>query len=362
MTPAQRAMSLVEPPKAKSIAPKAKSIAPKAKSIPPVQVEEGGEAEPEAEAPLAVPKSRTPLIIVGLLAFIVLAGSALFMLQNKDPKVVETPQPLVGAGVDAGAAVAVADPVPAKDPEPDPEPVKDPAGKDPVVLDTITVEGKVWKVLKKGGEDLVLLEKKDKLSEGDRVNLVGEAGADGKRPLYARAAVLSVNGSIAKLLFDDDATLPEKVFAAKDASPKKVAVVKKDPTVKATEPVKTPEPEPVKTPEPEPVKTPEPVKVNEPSSVQLFGTIRVSVPNVMGNRAVFVRNNNAFPLYECEFRLPSNVTFKVRKVIQAKDELKINFKDFRPDPRPPDPQFKADWAAVFCKGGTGYWKTVYDRR
>ena len=88
MTPAQRAMSLVEPPKAKSIAPKAKSIAPKAKSIPPVQVEEGGEAEPEAEAPLAVPKSRTPLIIVGLLAFIVLAGSALFMLQNKDPKVV----------------------------------------------------------------------------------------------------------------------------------------------------------------------------------------------------------------------------------------------------------------------------------
>ncbi|MDP1828547.1 MAG: protein kinase [Archangium sp.] len=370
MTPAQRAMSMVEPPKSKSIAPKAKSITPKAKSIsprgassptPPVQVDEGD----EGEAPIAVPKSKTPLIIVGLLAFIVLAGGALFLLQNKDPKADPQKQPVVEAALDAGAAVAVAvaDPGPAaKDPEPEPD--KQPAAREPVVLDTITVEGKVWKVLKKGGEDLVLLEKKDKLSEGDRVNLVGEPGADGKRPLYARAAVLSVNGSIAKLLFDEDATLPETVFAAKDASPKKVGVGKKDPSGK-TEPVKTTEPEPVKVAEPAPVKTPEPepVKVNAPASAQLFGSVRMSVPNVMGNRAVFVRNLNEFPVHECEFRLPSNVVFKLaRKVIAPKDEVKINFKEFRPDPRPPDPQFKADWAAVYCKEGTGYWKTAYERR
>ncbi len=347
MTPAQKMLSVIQPSAPE--VPKAKSIAPVVAAPAPVSA--------EVEAPITVPRSKTPLLVVGLLLFIALAAGALYFLQPPETK------PVAEVIVDAGSpvVVAVADPLPVKDPEPVKEPEVE---KTPVTLETILVEGKVWKVLKKGGEDLVLLDKKDKLAEGDRVNLVGEAGPDGKRPLYARAAVLSVNGSIAKLLFDEDATLPETVFAAKDASPKKAVVVAKKDPVKPTEPIKVTEP--VKVPEPtEPlvVKTVEPEQPKLAPSAQLFGTIRMSLPNLIGNRAVFVRNNNDFPLSNCEIRLPSNVVFKLgRKVMSAKDEIKLPFRDFRPDPRPMDPQFKSDWAAVYCREGTGYFKTSYDKR
>ncbi len=348
MTPAQKMLSVIEPSAVAAPKTKAKSIAAqKPKSIAPV-------VQDEVEAPTSVPKSKTPMVVVGLLLFIALALGALYSMGPKEPIAVVT--------IDAGAPVVVAEPPVMKDPQPvqDPEP-----SKTPVTLETITVEGKVWKVLKKGGEDLVILDKKDKLSEGDRVNLVGEAGPDGKRPLYSRAAVLSVNGSIAKLLFDEDATLPETVFAAKDASPKKIGVAHKDP-VKPPDVVKTADPVVVKTPEPEQplvVKTVEPEQPKLAPSAQLFGTIRMSLPNLIGNRAVFVRNDNDFPLSNCEIRLPSNVVFKLgRKVMTAKQELKVAFRDFRPDSRPVDPQFKSDWAAVYCREGTGYFKTSYDKR
>jgi hypothetical protein len=219
----------------------------------------------------------------------------------------------------------------------------------------------------------MLLDKKDKVAEGDRLNLVGEPDADGKRPLYGRAAVLSVKGSLAQLVFDDDQKVPDKLFAALDASPKKVAIAKKDPTAKPngtdpvkTDPTKTTEPtktaDPVKDPvkEPEPVKDPEPVK---PAVTQLFGSVRISTPNVVGNRVVIVRSQNQFSLTNCELRLPSNVVHRFGKTqLFGNQELKVPFKEFRTDSRPADPQFKQDWAAMYCREGTGYWKTTYDRR
>ena len=346
MTPAQRAMSVVHPstPRLKSLA------APKAKSIARAQPQEP--KEEEGEALIVVPKSRAPMIVAGLLAFIVLAAGGIFLLQSKDPKA----EPIAVSAIDAGALAAAAVDLPLKNPDVV-------AVKTPVVLDTITVEGKVWKLLKKDGEDIVLLDRKDKVSEGDRLNLVGEPGADGKRPLYAHAAVLSVSGSLAKLVFDEDAVLPEKLFAARDGSAKKVVVAKKDP-VKNTElePLPGKNPVAVKTPEPEPVKIPEPVKVAPAASAQLFGSVRLAMPNAMGNRAVFIRNLNEFSLSSCEVRLPSNVVLKLNRNLGGKEELKVPFKDFRPDARATDPQFKADWAAVYCREGTGYWKTSYDRR
>ena len=366
MTPAQKMLSVMQP---SPLPAKPVSIAQqKPKSIAAAPVEQ---PPPQVSGPIEVPKSKTPMIIVGLLVFIALAGGAIFFLKPKEDPVKD---PI--AVVDAGAApIAVADPPPAKDPDPVPEnpEVKDPQpadAKQPVVLETITVEGKVWKVLKKGGEDIVLLDKKDKLSEGDRLNLVGEPGADGKRPVYAHAAVLEVKGSMAKLIFDEDSTVPETVYAAKDATPKKAVVVAKkdpvkDPGKTTTEPVK--QNEPVNEPPPqEPMKTEpvvEPVKQAQPQGAQLFGSIRMSVPNLLGNRAVFVRNLNEFTLSDCEIRLPSNVVFKLNKrVISGKQELKLPFREFRPDPRPADPQFKADWSAVYCREGTGYFKTSYDKR
>jgi serine/threonine-protein kinase len=369
MTPAQKMLSVMQP------AAKPGSIAQqKPQSIAPVRVEQA--APPQVSGPIEVPKSKTPIIIAGLLAFIAIAGGALYFLQPKEG-VAAVKDPVAVAVVDAGAAVAVADPPPKADPLPEnPPEVKDPPPaevKTPTVLETVAVDGPVWKVLKKGDDDIVLLGKKDKLSEGDRLNLVGEAGADGKRPVYAKAAVLEVKGSIAKLIFDEDSTVPETVFAAKDASPKKVVVAKKDPVkepVKTNEPSKLSEPvvnnpppqeEPVKVTEPMPVKT-QPTQ-QQPTSAQLFGSIRMTVPNMLGNRGVFVRNLNEFTLSDCEIRLPSNVVFKMgKRVIAGKAEMKLPFRDFRPDPRPADPQFSADWSAVYCREGTGYFKTSYDKR
>ena len=52
----------------------------------------------------------------------------------------------------------------------------------------------------------------------------------------------------------------------------------------------------------------------------------------------------------------------LRSAISGKEEIKLSYKEFKPDPRPSDPQFKADWAAMYCREGTGYWKTSYDKR
>ena len=51
-----------------------------------------------------------------------------------------------------------------------------------------------------------------------------------------------------------------------------------------------------------------------------------------------------------------------KKTLFGNDTMKLPLKSFLPDSRPPDPQFKGDWAAMYCKEGTGYWKTTYDRR
>ena len=349
MTPAQRAMSMVEPAAAP---PQAKSVA-KARSIAPAASSPG-----EAEAPLTLQKSRAPLVVVGLLLFIAVAGGAIFMLQSQKPQPATEPTP--------PEPMVVAEPVK------EPVAVEVDAGAAPIAaptpLEFITVEGKTWKVLRKNGEDLVLLGKGDVLREGDRVNIVGEVNGEGKYPLYARGAVMQLKGSVATLIFDESAALPETAYAAKDASPKRTVVARKDPP-RGTDPVKTgepaklvEEPTPAKTVEPEPVKVaePEPVKTN---TTQLFGQVRISTANILGSRTVLVQSQNAFSLSNCEVRLPSNLVYRFgRRTISGNETAKVAFTQFRPDSRPADPQFKQDWAAVYCREGTGYWKTSYDRR
>ncbi len=339
LTAAQKAMSMVQP----SVPPtKPASLAPSAKSIAPV----------EADDALVAPKSRTPMIIAVLVAFIAAAGGGLWWLGQRDAEVVPAKEPV--AEVDAGRApepVVVAEPEPA---------IVEPTGKAPTVVDRVKAD-KVWKLIRKGGEDMLLLSKGDTLREGDRLNLVGEVEDDLHRPVYGHGAVLEVKGSIAKVLFDDDAVLPTTVFAARDATARPVPAVKnpkKDPTtVAAIEPTK--EPEPVKEPEPEPVK--EPVKAAA-SPVQLFGYVRISLPSARGKRLVMAGSQNAFPLSNCELRLPSNMVFKFgKRVLAAQEVARVPFNDFKNDARAPDAQFKADWAAMYCKEGTGYWKTTYDR-
>lgn len=353
MTAAQKAMSMVAP----STPPqqKAPSIAPRSKSVAPVQVND------DADPPMAPPKSKAPVIIVGLLAFIALAGAGLWFLNQRDD------EPVADAPVDAGVKVAVVEPEPVKEPEPQNEPpvVVDTDQPAPTVIDRVKADT-VWKVIRKGDEDLVILGKGDKLSEGDRINLVGDEEDDKQRPVYGRGAVLEVKGSIVKLLFDDGAALPSTIYAARDAVARTATpVVKKDPrkdttatTTAVAQPEPTREPEPTK--EPEPVKQVEPVKEAARAPVQLFGYVRMGLAS-RGKRVVMVGSQNAFPLTNCEVRLPSNMVFKMKRPIQAQEVARVPFGDFKTDPRAPDEQFKNDWAAVYCKEGTGYWKTTYDR-
>lgn len=351
LTAAQKAMSMVQP----STPPvqKTPSIAPRAKSVAPIEVGD------DADVPLTPPKSRAPLVIVGLLAFIALAGGGLWLLNQRDAEAAK--DPVVHAPVDAGAVIAEAEPEQAPEPKNE-SPVVVDTDQVPTVIDRVKAD-RVWKVIRRNDENLLLLGKGDKLLEGDRINLVGEEEDDKQRPLYGRGAVLEVKGSIAKLLFDDGAVLPSTVYAAKDVSPRVAASLKaqkKDPgaTTSAQTDSTPKEPESVKAVEPEPVKTQEPAKAGP---VQLFGYVRMSTAT-RGRRTVMVGSQNAFPLTNCEVRLPGNMVFKFgKRPIQAQEVARVPFQEFKNDTRPPDPQFANDWAAMYCKEGTGYWKTTYDR-
>ena len=416
MTPAQRAVSMVQPSGAQKTTP-----APRArpKSEPGVQVSDsliaGGTvirtpapqapppgaaaaataaaegrvwkpaqapqpaARDEDEAPIELPKSKTPLIIAALVVFIMLAGAALLFTQRPaDPPV--APTPVVPVTQEPIAEV------PAKK---EPEPVQADPPTPAAELERVTVAGKVWKVLHREDEDVVLLDREDTLTEGQRMALVGEAGEDGKRPVYGHGAVVEVKGSFAVLLFDDENKLPDKIFAAVDADPRPVKVTRaprpKKP-VDPTEPTVNPAPEPKnpvvepKTPAPEPktvvaehrappteaVPVKEEPRVMElkpkPAAAQLFGTVRLSAPNAVGNRTVLVKSQNAVALNNCELRLPNNVVYRFPRTIGPNDNVKLSIREFATDPRAPDPQFAADWAAMYCAEGTGYWKTTFDRR
>jgi hypothetical protein len=341
----------------------------------------------EPDAALAVPKSRLPLVIAGLLAVIVLAGGALVFLGSEKPP---APAPVV-----AKADPKPVEPEPVKaEPEPvkaEPEPVKaepEPAKAEPTPLETIEVAGTVWKVIRKGDESFLMLGKKDKVQGGERLNLVGEAEeGTKKRPLYAHAAVLEVKGALASVLIDEDVSLPDPVFAARDTAPRPAVAVAPKTTRPGAAPAPAPEPgkhtepsptvEAPKTVDPvvatkgvdpaktvEPVKAVEPVKPPEPAKTraQLFGTVNLSVARSAEGRTVVVTSQNEAVLTACELRLPSNMTYKFgARAIQPKEVVKMSLSQFRADSRPPDPQFRADWAAMYCKEGTGYWKTSYAR-
>lgn len=381
MTPAQRAMSLVQPsipPTVKRAPVQRKPVSnpavPSSVHVQPQQPERRAAVVDDQEEPVVLPKNRTPMIAGLLVAFIVLAGGSIAFMQMKGADAEPVPP----------EPIAKADPVPTPTAPIEKTPATEPVKPEslPDSLGTVEAQGRVWKVLHRADEDVVLLEKTDKFSEGQRLLLVGEAGADGKRSLYGHAAVLEVKGSFAVLLFDDEAKLPEKVFAALDVDPRPKPITRTktpstttvktptEPVAVVAEPVKEPVREPVKEPDPAPEPTRvvelKPTAANEAPKAtgnQLFGTVLVSAPNAVGNRAVVIRSQNRFPLTNCEVRLPSNVVFNFGvRVIGASDNARLSFRDFRPDSRPADPQFKADWTAIYCREGTGYFKTTFDRR
>ncbi len=353
LTAAQKAMSVYTPPPPASFAKN-----PSSKSIPPAKPPSGAVQPADAlppEQPIAPPKkSALPFVIVGLLAVIGLAGAGLWFTRTQEPVPEPVKEPLV----------AVKEPV-KKDPEPEvkTEPENPDPAKEPAVL-TREKHEKAWKLQLREDGYVFVLGADDKLSEGDRLDIAGEDEGDGTRPVYAHGAVMEIKGSIVSVLLDDDETpLPKTVFAARDLSgvnhatkPPKKTPVKKDPVVKK-------DPEPTKEPVKEPVKKdPEPVKVAEPAKVtvkQLYGKVQISAPDKRTKlRTVLMISENPFPLTNCELRLPMNFSSRVND-IAPNDKGSLAFNYFRQDGRPPLDQFTNDWSAMYCREGSGYWKTTY---
>lgn len=335
------------------------------------------------DAEISIPKSRTPLIVVGLVAFIALAGGALALMDRGEGSVPSTSASIAAPSVDNKASPVVAAVTPSE-----PERVDD-AGVLAAPAESgiaLKVEGKVWKVIRRDEEALMLLESGEKLEEGQRLNLVGEENEEGKRLLYGRGAVLSVKGSLATIVFDEEQPLPDKLFAARDKEPrpahvKRVAPVNKTvataPVERQVDPVPKPQvqlqpqtqsPHPVPAPVEErlsapvlvaaPDVAPAPSPKAAPARNQLFGAIRVSP-----SAGVSIQSQNSFALTNCELRLPSNMVYRFgARAVSANETVRLALREFRADKRPADPQFRSDWAAMYCSEGTGYWKTSYEQK
>ena len=100
----------------------------------------------------------------------------------------------------------------------------------------------------------------------------------------------------------------------------------------------------------------------KPKPVQLNGSIRVVQSGILGNRAVFLQSQMALTLSNCEVRLPSNQFFQMgNRTIGPRDTVKIALNKFQNDKRAAPEPFKDNWGAVYCREGTGYWKTTYDK-
>ncbi len=113
----------------------------------------------------------------------------------------------------------------------------------------------------------------------------------------------------------------------------------------------------------EPVKPAEPAKPAPAAVTQIYGSVRQTMHKEVDKRTAIIRNESKFALSGCDLRLPSNRNYRFgARVLQPNEEVKVVLGLFRPDARPADPQFKADWAIMYCTEGRGYWKTTYDRR
>jgi hypothetical protein len=290
--------------------------------------------------------------------------------------------------------VAKVDPVPEKTETP---PKKDDTPAQPAEKrDRIEVKGQVWKIIRDGEKYYVQLTKKDKLQRGDDVRVLGPELEKKEREVYGVASVVETEGSLARLLIDEDTVVPPKAFAIKETVPKSERVAKKqkkkedEAKAKGSEPAKTEvakaepaktEPaktEPAKT-EPantqpantntqpantqvantEPAKT-EPAKTQEPARQDQAPTARGKVLTggiVVGRGGkVHIFNRNDFSWHGCEVNLPTKKRFRYegQQEIAAGDSDGIPLGRFEDFTKPDDPQYANGWALVRCKEGAGY--------
>ncbi len=378
MTAAQKALSLATPYPGR------------------ISVTDAASAEEPAEPsmPIIVPKSRAPAIVVGLLAFAALAGGGYWLMSKPH--------------AESGNTVAVVEPAVTKEPIDDkvPEPAAVVAADPDEPKELIEVNGEPYRVLKDGDRYYVRVEDKQKmLKEGDSLRLIGgPVEGSKKREVLADASVLELKGHLARVLVDDEAGLPAKLFAVRDESERPRAAKKKKTTTKAGEPVAAaPGPAPVA----EPVPAPAPVAVPFDGSRRLDGTkveglrrpavmnpepapaqgyqapanvvlpppppVAAAAPANSGQNLpmlegtvtirggfasqVFVRNNSSLDWNACEVRLPGNVATRGVN-LKARSQASLFMASFSRS-GPVDQNVARERARIRCQNADGYVSVMY---
>lgn len=406
LTPAQRALSVAEPQVEPRRAASQTGVVARRPGSGAADVQE------PPSAPMVVPRSKAPWIVVGVLG-VAAAGvlTAAFLKSQSKPEPLAVGEPPVAeAKVDAGEPVAVAEPTKPVEPSPEPEPEPEPAAAaEPTPIRTIAAPKQKFLVKQAGDSLALVLKDKKALKKGDELEFIGDPGTGKSAPVYAEGVVLGLDGPVATIAVYDDAALPAKVYAVKHTAPQKLSGTRKvgrpkapgakappeaEPTASASPGGTAAEPEPTKvavadpivpamavdnpfdkgsrtapppTPRPEPTRVEpakaEPTRVEAPAPTgpvkQVTGSIQL-----LGPKTAWVArflNSSSFSLTGCQLRLPGALTFKFTREIYSRGAADVPMASFAADPRPADPQFAKGWAAMYCREGTGY-VFVYDQR
>jgi serine/threonine protein kinase len=401
LTLAQRALSVAEPaPRQATPSPQQNRPAPSSPSVARGRSGsvEAGDANELPSSPIAVPRSKAPWVVVGVMGVAAVGVFAAAFLKGQAQEA--SPEPVaqkseVAASpvVDAGAPVAEVKPV-----EPEPAAKSGASEADPQPVGTVAVEGTVFQVTKNDDKLFVLVKDGKALKKGDQLDLIGDPAGQKTAPLFGEGVVLEVVGGMATIGVYDEPRLPARLFAIKDVThaasgthrtvgtPKKVAVAAATPKV-ATPAAKTTKPEEPMAPSTkrddsvdsaktvstkvEPTKM-EPAR-QEPASVdpaktamapqqplrQVTGSVQLTGPK--GSGVARVRNSSAFGITGCKLRLPGALIYRFSKAIDPGGAVDVPILSFSADRNPPDPQFANGWAPIYCTEGTGYLR-IEDRR
>jgi serine/threonine protein kinase len=423
LTPAQRALSVSDQgaPGVYAAIPHGAQPGSKSKPAPKSRPASNVVVAPDDEAPSApvvLPRSRAPWIVVGILGVAAVAVIGAAALKSLDQPKPEPVTPVVATKPDEVEPKRQV----AREELPKEEPAKveaPEAAAAPKPVGTVKVAGPVFSVKQGDDELVVLLKDKKALKKGDQVDFIGEPAADKTAPLFAEGVVLGVTGMVADLGVYDEAPLPPRVFVTRDlhekaatartvGKPKKAATTVTSAT--SVEPTPEPKVEPKVEPkpkvdaktEPEPkvataepfvpamnpdnpfdkTRAPPPTKVEparvEPTKVVATTTVQpiqqaaqagaarkvtgsVQLIGAKGSGVARLLNTSAFSLTTCTLRLPGQLVYKFSKEIYAGSAADVPLVAFSTDPNPPLSEMSQGWVPVYCKEGTGFLK-LYDQR
>jgi eukaryotic-like serine/threonine-protein kinase len=397
-TPAQRSLLANQSPIALDQVARTPSQ-PVAQSRPP---QPGGDASFERSA---VSRSRLPFVVLTLVAVGVAAAGAMAWSNRAAPPVIPSPDDVKIA--EPMPEKPIADDVHKADPGPvrkdDDEGTTD-APKPSTAKPQIAVVPPFFKLILRNNGYYLVLKKKEKLSKGDRLAVVGKPLENGKREYYFSAAVVEVKGALAEVVMEGESEKDDELYAVKESGSTAVSEARSAATLpRAPRPppvlsigdrnaaAKTPSAPvvdagreaaaPAAPPEPAMVVQPFPTSPTAPAAQPTTPTAPAQrpvaqptrqMPTVRGHidvrrgalsTYVYLVNDNAFTLSDCYIRLSNRTAYRMSptQVISPLKFAEIDQKKFHADSAPLTDAMRQGWSLIQCREGDGYVSTRYAR-